>query len=159
MAEDGLRVLRDDPSLDGDIPLLRQVNPKRAAPCVDWDSISSGGFPKLRAGAFQRASKQMAERYGYPERTLSVFVEDAVLAEYETVAAWAQSARPGWGVVRITAGALRQEGGYLLERDDLNEWVGHTVAWPGVSGRKADSAQHVLAVQAEWVVAPDPGCA
>ena len=108
MAEDGLRVLRDDPSLDGDIPLLRQVNPKRAAPCVDWDSISSGGFPKLRAGAFQRASKQMAERYGYPERTLSVFVEDAVLAEYETVAAWAQSARPGWGVVRITAGALRQ---------------------------------------------------
>lgn len=159
MAGDGPRELRNDPSLDGAVPLLRQVNPKRSAPCVDWTQVDSAGFPRLRAGAFQRASTQMAEQFGYPERTLSVYIEDVVIEEFGSVADWAAVARPGWGVVRISAGTLRQEGGFLLERDDLNGWMGHTVAWAGNSSAKADSAQQPLATSAEWLIAPDPTAA
>jgi hypothetical protein len=138
------RELRDDPTLAGDVSMLRQINPKRAATCVDWSQLDDDGVPRLRGGAFQRASLGFAQQYGYPVRTLSLYVEAAVIDEYGTVAAWAEAVgRPGWGVVRLSAGVLRSEGDFLIERDDLNGWIGHAVAWAGGSSNRADGAVEV----------------
>lgn len=156
MAEAGGRDLRDDPAITGSVSLLRQVNPRKAASCVDWSAVDTDGNPRLRAGAFQRASLTAAQKYGYPVRTLSLFVEEAVLGEHATVADWAAQVRPGWGVVRIMAGLLRSEGDFLIGRDDLNGWIGHAVAWAGGSSNRADGAQKALAEHAVWLVAPDP---
>lgn len=153
------RELRDDPTISGEVRLLRQVNPKRQASAVDWSTLDDDGHPRIRGGAFQRASMTAAARYGYPERTLSLFLEDAVVLEYGSVEAWGATVRPGWGVVRVRAGQIRTAGEYLLERDDLDGLIGHTVAWAGGSGPKADSAQKALADHAIWVVPPDEGLA
>jgi hypothetical protein len=153
------RDLRDDPRITGDVALLRQVNPKRSAPCVDWSEIDALGRPRLRAGTFQRASLEFSQRFRYPVRTLSVFLEEAVLGEFPTVDEWAAAVRPGWGVVRISAGLVRSAGDFLIQRDDLNGWVGHSVAWAVGSNEKAEAAQKLLATDAEWVVAPDPALA
>lgn len=159
MPEPEPRELQDDQTLAGDVPMLRQINPKRAASCVDWSQLDDGGIPRLRGGAFQRASLAVAQKFGYPMRTLSLYVEAAVLDEYGTVAAWAEAVRPGWGVVRLSAGLLRSEGDFLIERDDLNGWIGHAVAWAGGSSSRADTAQKPLADGSQWVVAPDPAYA
>lgn len=151
------RDLQDDPTISGEVRLLRQVNPKRQASAVDWSTLDGNGHPRIRGGAFQRASMKAAARYGYPERTLSLFVEAAVVQEYGSVEGWAATQRPGWGVARITAAQVRTAGEYLLERDDLDGLIGHTVAWAGGSGARADSAQKTLADQATWVVPPDEG--
>lgn len=156
MPEPELRELRDDPAIAGEVRMLRQINPKRTAASVDWSELDEAGRPRLRAGAFQRASPSFAQRYGYPVRTLSLYVEDAVLGQYGTVEAWAAEVRRGWGVVRVTAGLLRAEGDFLIQRDDLNGWVGHSVAWAGGSSNRADAAQKPLADRAVWLVPPNP---
>jgi hypothetical protein len=149
------RELRDDPTIAGDVQLLRQVNPKRQASCVDWSTVDDDGRPRLRAGAFQRASKAIAVKYGYPERTLSLYLEDVIIQEFGSVEQWASRERPGWGVVRVSAAVLRKSGGFLLERDDLDGRVGHAVAWAGGPEKEAESAQKALSLVALWVVPPD----
>lgn len=155
MAEPGEAELRDDPTISDGVALLRQVNPKRAAPAVDWSELDVHGVPRLRAGAFQRASLEMARRYGYPVRTLSLYLEDVVITHHGSVAAWALAERPGWGVVRLTADLLRSAGGFHLVRDDLDGRLGHTVAWAGDTDKRAEAAQKVLAGGAVWLVSPD----
>jgi len=154
-----LRDLQDDPSIGGSMWLLRQVNPKKSAPCVDWSDLDALGRPRIRAGSFQRASLAASQHYGYPVRTLSLFVEDAVLGSYSSLEEWASAVRAGWGVVRVAASLVRDSGDFLIQRDDLNGWVGHSVAWAGGSNEKAESAQKLLAAAAEWVVTPDPALA
>ena len=159
MPQPELRDLQDDPAIGGSMWLLRQVNPKRSAPCVDWSDLDGLGRPRIRAGSFQRASLGASQGYGYPVRTLSLFVEVAVLGSYSSLEEWASVVRAGWGVARVAASVVRESGDFLIQRDDLNGWVGHSVAWAGGSNEKAESAQKILATAAEWVVAPDPALA
>lgn len=148
-------VLVDDRELEGDIPLLRQINPNPAANNVDWEDLDAGGFPRLRSAAFQRASKKIASQEGYPEQTLSVYLERVVLDSYGSVEAWLRVVgRPGYGVARVTAQQLRQLGSLSLRRDDHRGFIGHCVGWAAESGSKSRAGEPALAEVAEWVVKP-----
>lgn len=149
------KTLVDDPAIDGEVSLLRQVNPNDTAGMVDWDQVDADGSPTVRSAAFQRASRKAATREGYPERTMSVFLEEAVIEQYGSVEQWlSATGRPNWGVVRVEARWFRHFGKMAIMRDDHRGLVGHAVAWAADSGGKADAAQPDLAANSTWVVLP-----
>lgn len=149
------KTLVDDPAIAGDVAVLRQVNPKETAGMVDWDQVDAGGSPTVRSAAFQRASRQAATREGYPERTMSLFLEEAVVEHYGSIEEWlSQTGRPDWGVVRVEARWFREVGKMAIMRDDHRGLVGHSVAWAAESGGRADAAQPDLAANSSWVVLP-----
>lgn len=151
------RTLHDDDALSGDVWLLRQINPNPKSRHVDWSTVDEVGHPIVRSSAFQRASRKRADEFGYPERTLSLFLESAVIEQYGSIPEWLRATdKPRLGVVRVKAQWLRDLGEMGLERDDLNGFVGHTVAWACGSGGRADSAQPTLADLCEWVLVPEP---
>lgn len=155
MSDTPTRILVDDPEIGGSVSLLRQINPSTQASHVDWEQMV-GGQPRVRSAAFQRASRQFALREGYPEQTLSLFLEKVVVDEHGTVELWLDAVdRSSWGVVRITAQLLRDEGAMAIERDDHRALLGHCVAWATGSSGKARSAEPILAARAEWVVVPE----
>lgn len=157
MSESSLpeKTLIDDPEIDGEVRLYRQINPKETAGMVNWAQADEEGNPVVRSSAFQRASTKAATREGYPERTMSVFLEAAVLEHYGSVEGWlSETGRSTWGVVRVQARWFRQFGSMALMRDDHRGLMGHSVAWATESGGKADAAQPDLAANSTWVVRP-----
>lgn len=151
-----LHDLIDDPSISGDVALLRQINPNPQANNIDWTTIDADGKPKVRSAAFQRASRQFAEREGYPQQTLSLYLESVVVEQHGSVQGWLEAVgRTGYGAVRVAAQLVRHEGVMAIQRDDHRGYVGHCVAWAIASGNKARSAEPVLAARSEWVVVPE----
>jgi len=150
-----LHDLIDDEAISGDVALLRQINPNPQSHNIDWNTIDGEGKPKVRSAAFQRASRQYAEREGYPEQTLSLYLESVVVEEHGSVQNWLTAVdRSGYGAVRVRAQLLREEGGMGIQRDDHRGYIGHCVAWALVSGSKARSAEPIFAARSEWVVVP-----
>jgi len=151
-----LHELIDDPSISGDVALLRQINPKPQSNNIDWATIDADGKPKVRSAAFQRASRQFAEREGYPQQTLSLYLESVVVQQHGSVQGWLEAVgRQDYGVVRITAQLVRHEGVMAIQRDDHRGYLGHCAAWAIESGSKARADEPVLAARSEWVVVPE----
>ena len=174
-------LLADDHSINDDGILLRQVKPTpvRQNPGIDYANAGMDGGPRIRGGAFQLASPEVVSRFGYSRPTMSFYLQHSVLERHESVDAWADQARPTWGLIVVGVREAR-ESGVLLAQDHLGQLdddelgvenlsrdlaFGHAVLW--VPDRADGSVVHnlpggkqkalVRAASARgWIRLPDP---
>lgn len=152
MPQPPLEAFVDDAALSGEVPLLRRLRPD----WVDWDDLDDHGLPRISGMGFQVQKKEFALQRGYPGPCLSLVLEEEAVAEAESLEALLIKS-PGYGLARLSAGALRSFGfGLQLVPEPALDEPWHVAAFHLESLSQAKRAKPKLAASAKLVVVPDP---
>lgn len=135
----------DDPTLSGDIRLLRRV--KRT-----WLEASQSGDLRVTSFAFQLQAAETARHKGYPDRCMSVALESIVISERGDIRAMLDD-YDGYGLAVVTAGLLRECRLGLQHVPELGEpW--HVAAFSMGSNQDMKKAKTLLARNCGLLIAP-----
>lgn len=132
--QDGETLPYNDDQISDDEYLLRRIDPDHHL------AQTSTGY-RLSSSAFSESSRSVS-KYGGMSAQLERMVRDPL-----------DGLAPGWGIVKIRVGALREKD-YLVGLDPQNGDNSHTSVWGGVQGKPGRKVP-LKTTDYEWVQLPD----
>lgn len=143
----------DTHSIPDDEIVYRRVRPD----AVNWSVTDSEGYPKINKNAFSDASEEEALRLGCPGRAMSLSISSVLDAHGLDPITYLLAEWPGYGLVCMTAGALRSHGDQGLQLWPTEDDVSHGVLFTTVPGnaKRGGGQERRTREAARWFKLPD----
>lgn len=136
-------------AIPDDAVLLRRVAPE----FIDMDDLDEEGRPRLSSAAFQDYQESRARELGYPGPAMSVHLASVLDESGKSAESVLVGQRPGFGLVRFTAGDVRAHS-MGVQRRPTEDDPAHAVVFATNRPKRSASQQKRVRDAAEWIVIP-----